>query len=61
MKVETPEKKGTKDLDDYGRVQNMIFLQVLIKLEKFRNCVHCIKGYVSSALPIHNERKLKTH
>jgi hypothetical protein len=34
MKVEVP-KKGTKNLDGYGRAQNMMLLQVLIKLEKF--------------------------
>jgi len=54
MKVEIrKKKKGPKDLGDYGRAQNMMLFQVLIKLEKLRNCVHCIKGYVCPALPMH--------
>jgi hypothetical protein len=42
MKVEI-RKKGTRDLDGYGRAQNMILLQVLINLDKLLNCVHCIR------------------
>jgi hypothetical protein len=36
----------------------MLF-QVLIKLEKLRNCVHCIKGYVCPALPMHVLQRAK--
>jgi hypothetical protein len=57
MKVEI-RKKGTRDLDDYGRAQNMILLQVLINLDKLSKLRSLHKGYVFS---IANPRaKLKT-